>query len=733
MFLTALGLAQAEREAYLREACPTEEARRRIQALLAHQAALTVELLDSGGVPARADPAPKRVEEFQILRRLGEGGMGVVYLAEDLLLGRRVALKLLAAHMADSEQASGRFRTEARAAAAVSHSAIVPVYRFGSHGGAHFIVSEFVDGPTLARVIEEEQSRRAGPVTGQQRRAWIRRSAEIVATLADGLEAAHRAGVIHRDVKPSNILLSSERGPRLTDFGIARQLDDKGSLAATTPIGTCYYMSPEQAAGDAAAVDRRSDIFSLGVVLFELLSLRRPFEGDSHAAVLKAVMEAPPQRLGKLDPLIPRDLEIICSKALEKRPADRYQSAGHVAADLRCFLEDRPILARPPSMQRRARHWLARHRLAVLLSACAALAMTLVVLASVVRDARRQRMAWLTIESDLPNLVAYAQRVNSDMRVEPAVTALGSIPLDQMTLEPGQYRITVAAGPDRFAEFNALLSQPGADGHTSLRVHGRGRTAAPAGNSDRVLEGWIASSHEEIVADMLLVPAGDYPSGTVPNDPNPLLRAERVAVPAFYIDRCEVSNREYRAFLDATGREEPWLWRQYGYDAGMDDLPVVNLSQEEMQVFARWRGKRLPTYHEWQAATRGSTDRPYPNGSDLPPGAAEVQVGDLRQLRSRDPAVHYGLYRRNTVGVCDLDDLTGTQELRNIFGNVRELTESLLASGSEAVVVGRAWSDPAENETLGSVWTYPRVSRDFNKGFRCARSAALPADVNAKP
>src|SRR6185436_12587368 len=152
----------------------------------------------------------------------------------------------------------------------------------------------------------------------------------------------------HRDVKPSNILMDPAHGPRLTDFGIAKHLVEEARTRATDVIGSCHYMSPEQASIAKARVDQRSDIFSLGVVLYEMLALRRPFEGDTVVQVLRAVVSLDPPGLAQVDRRIARDLVTICHKALEKEPDRRYQTAAHMAADLRCFLEDRPILARPP-------------------------------------------------------------------------------------------------------------------------------------------------------------------------------------------------------------------------------------------------------------------------------------------------------------------------------------------------------------------------------------------------
>ena len=283
IFSDALALESHERERYLRDVCPDDSVRLRIEALLRHHIAA------GDGVFLRRASHPhedsdshtfgglsERIDEFRILRRIGEGGMGSVYLAEDTILGRQVALKVLAPHLIDSDEALARFRQEARAAATVTHPSIVPVFRLAVEGGVergmgadrHYIVSEFVDGPTLARVFDNERSRRLAGTNSSGRTvdllAWHRRVAECVGTIADALDACHRANIVHRDVKPSNILLDRERGPRLTDFGIAKRLPEPGrGFEPTSVIGSCHYMSPEQASTTGVSIDQRSDIFSL--------------------------------------------------------------------------------------------------------------------------------------------------------------------------------------------------------------------------------------------------------------------------------------------------------------------------------------------------------------------------------------------------------------------------------------------------------------------------------------
>ncbi len=279
VFTNALGLEGKTREDYLDEACPTSQARARIEQLLRHHAEAPEEFLTQSVDSAEAGDVPEQIDEFRIIKRLGEGGMGVVYLAKDTTLDRNVALKILHGHV-PFESAAIRFQDEARSAATLKHPGIVPVFRFGSWGEQKYLVTEFVDGPTLAQLIDTQKQAITQTSTPRAVKGWLRRVAEISLLLAEALEAAHRGNVVHRDVKPSNILMDAQLGPRLTDFGIAKHFKDQEPNIQTGLIGSCHYMSPEQANIEGARVDFRSDIFSLGVVLYEMLTFVRPFEGD---------------------------------------------------------------------------------------------------------------------------------------------------------------------------------------------------------------------------------------------------------------------------------------------------------------------------------------------------------------------------------------------------------------------------------------------------------------------
>jgi formylglycine-generating enzyme required for sulfatase activity len=301
----------------------------------------------TAGRPAGYEPLPD-VPGYAVTGVIARGGMGVVYKAIQHGLNRPAAIKLLHGWGDVSPAAEMRFTIEAEAVARLDHPHVVGVYEFGQHRGAPFLAMEYVDGGTLA-----ERLRRDGRLA-----PWA--AAELLAKLADGVAAAHAKGIVHRDLKPSNVMLTAAGEPKVTDFGLAR-IGAGEVTASGMMIGTPSYMAPEQAAGKVREIGTASDVWALGCILYRLVTGRLPFEADSPTATVQQVLHRDPAPPRSVVADVPRDVETICLKCLEKEPGKRYPTADALAADLRAFLAGRPITARPVGAAERAWKWAKRH------------------------------------------------------------------------------------------------------------------------------------------------------------------------------------------------------------------------------------------------------------------------------------------------------------------------------------------------------------------------------------
>jgi serine/threonine protein kinase len=388
-------------------------------------------------------PLPERglLGDFRIVREVGRGGMGVVYEAEQVSLSRRVALKVLPFAAALDPKQLQRFKNEAQAAAGLHHTHIVPVYYVGCERAVHFYAMQFIDGQSLAEVVRELRrlagrepagdGAAAGPLAGalppgQRRptddpaeqpttayvpppaapavspstakvgafstersaggREHIRAVARLGAQAGEALDHAHQVGIVHRDVKPANLLVDARGHLWVTDFGLVQMQKDSGLTMSGDLIGTLRYMSPEQALARHGLVDHRTDIYSLGATLYELLTLETPLGGTDRQELLRQIAFEEPRPLRRLNKSIPAELETIVLKAMEKNPAERYATAQELADDLRRFLEDKPIRARRPSLRERMIKWSRRHKpvvassLALLIMAVVGLTMSTVLI-----------------------------------------------------------------------------------------------------------------------------------------------------------------------------------------------------------------------------------------------------------------------------------------------------------------------------------------------------------------
>lgn len=722
VFLEALARSDIDRAEFLAGACPDPASRERIERLLRHHTELSLRLtLGDDGVRSEGERlrAGDRLDEFLIVEPIDAGGMGEVYLAEDLVLGRLVAVKVLAPGLSQSERALARFRSEARAAAKLDHPGIVPIHALGECRGRHYIVSEYVRGESLAAAIERERETRTAPIDAGSEAAWIGRMVRIGIAIAEALDAAHRAGVVHCDVKPANILLDPLRGARLTDFGIARQLSERPSGDGEL-VGSLFYMSPEQAALASDAVDARSDIYSLGVVLYEAISLRRPIEGTSVRELLLAVQHRTPRPLRQIVPRISRDLETIVQTAMEKSPARRYQTAAHVAAELRSQQEGRPIIARPPSPARRAMRWFGTHRTATLGSL---LALSLVAVGAlgwwIARELDERRL-WLTVHVEGADAEVWVERATS-ARLEAFAPAemRGTTPLS-LRLEPGAHRVTVVRADRRaWVEFDLPLGDAGAAGARELRVTDRW-PAIEADAKERLLLGRFVP---DVTDGMRSIASVELARA----DGEAIEPSERIRTAPFAIDLTEVSRGDIDAFRAATGWPFGGGWTLL---TGADSRrPATILTDVDAAAFARYHGKRLPTAQEWEAAARG------PEGllqaSELQasgPGSAEIPTPPVRWLdawMSGSLARRLAAFLEATSAVDGKDPRPLAGGLLFMDGNVREMTSSRDEIGA-VICKGRSFLDGPDGWNLRMEIEAPPAESDIHVGFRCATSLRPP-------
>jgi WD40 repeat protein/serine/threonine protein kinase len=381
---------------------------------------------------------------FRIVREVGRGGMGVVYEAEQISLGRRVALKVLPFAAALDAKQLQRFKNEAQAAAHLQHQHIVPVHYVGCERGVHFYAMQFIEGQTLAAVIHElRQLAEAKPVEAARESPertvpWVpaagsaapsstvavaglsterstrspgffRTVASLGVQAAEALEHAHQLGIIHRDVKPANLLVDGAGRLWVTDFGLAHLVSQPGLTMTGDLVGTLRYMSPEQALAQRVAIDARTDVYSLGVTLYELLTLEPAYNGPSRAAILRQIASEEPRPPSRVNAAIPGDLETIVLKAMAKAPEERYPTAQELADDLKRFLKDQPIRARRPTLRQVAVKWARRHRTVV---RAAAVVLVLAVVALAVSTALIWRAnADLTQSLERERQNGYYQRI----------------------------------------------------------------------------------------------------------------------------------------------------------------------------------------------------------------------------------------------------------------------------------------------------------------------------------
>ena len=393
----------------------------------------------------------RHLGDFRIVRELGRGGMGIVYEAVQMSLGRRVALKVLQDSAALDPRRLRRFQVEAQAAASLRHPHIVPVFATGSEDGIAYYAMQYIECRDLARIINElrrDDSTEATRVEGckmaprkplfDQGSSFERDVARLGRQAAMALEHAHANDVLHRDVKPSNLLIDEKGHLWITDFGLARIRGGLDLTQTDEALGTPRYMSPEQALGRRTPLDGRTDVYSLGATLYEILTLATPFPGDDRLDLLRRITQEEPIPPRKIDPRIPVELETIVLKAMAKVPADRYATAADLADDLGRFLDDRPIRARRPSLLNRAGKWMRRHRKLMAVAGATGLLLAVALAAAVFQYTVWLRRHGAALETEVARANRNADLANRNRRLANRHLHAAQLRLASQAIENGQ-------------------------------------------------------------------------------------------------------------------------------------------------------------------------------------------------------------------------------------------------------------------------------------------------------
>lgn len=657
------------------------------------------------------------VSHYTIVELLGAGGMGVVYKARDVRLNRFVALKFLPPHIGANDQETARFLQEARAASALDHPNICTIHDIEqTEDGRLFIVMALYSGETLAVRMSR------GPMPVQDALDTVRQAAA-------GLARAHAHGIVHRDVKPANFILTTDGLVKVLDFGVAKLLGETAMTQTGSTVGTVGYMAPEQARGDA--VDERADVWALGVILYEMLAGRRAFMGDNHYVVLKNILETEPVPIEEIRTDVPADVRAIVAHAMKKTTADRYRTAADFARDVG-DAQSRLTQANLPAAAAAAGP--SRRRLALAAAALVVVA-AIAVVAWTMRRGERQR--WARDEA-LPAVAAFADARQFEKAAALAREAERLVPDDprlkdlwnriagtvSIETTPAGAAVSVRPYASSESDWQAIGTSPMPSQRLTRGVY-RWRFEKPGhARLDRVAEveaGRITlelPAADAVPPDMVQIP-GSREVFMVAGLGVPVDRQ----LSTFLLDRFEVTNRQFKTFVDAggyrrrevwehpivrdgkplaweaamalfidsTGQPGPATWEAMNYPADRADLPVGGVSWYEAAAYAKFAGKSLPTiYHWYRAAAIATAPWLLPVSNFSHNGA--VAVG------STGAQGQFGAY--------------------DMAGNVKEWC--LNASQHDfRYALGGGWGDPLY--MFGEAEARSPLDRAPNLGFRCVK------------
>jgi dienelactone hydrolase len=672
----------------------------------------------------------KIVSHYKLIEKIGQGGMGEVYLAEDTKLERRVALKFLPAQYSADEEEKKRFIHEAKAASALDHPNICSVHEIGeTPEGQLFIVMGYYEGKTLKEKIK------AGPLP-------LNEAVALAMQIVEGLQEAHRKGIIHRDLKPANIMLTEQGLAKIVDFGLAK-LKGMSRLTKTgTTLGTVAYMSPEQALGKE--VDQRSDIWSLGVILYEMLTGKLPFAGEYDQAVLYAVINEEPESIAKLRSDIPDDLRRIVRQALAKKPENRYQSADELLKELKKF--HRSIVA-PETVVFSFRRFFFRAKILVpaLLSLC------LLAPAMVFYLKHQAKVRWAR-DVALPEIGRLIEANDMWRDLVPvyrlAEKAEAFIPHDPKLAElfaKCSVKINIRTEPAGAKIFMKEYKAP-ANEWTFLGVSPIEKIRLPIGNFRLKME---KEGYETVLAasstwnidftnpDMVIpfdIVRVLNKNGAIPQGMTRVMGAETPVgkLDDFYIDKNEVTNRQFKDFInkggyrnqkywlqkfitdgkeltwdeavklfvDQTGQPGPAGWQAGDYPEGQADYPLQGISWYEAAAYAEFAGKSLPTAYHWGVAQGEYT----PMIQSAAFGGGGLLIYQFSNFLGKGPVPVGSLMGITSYGAMDM------------AGNVREWCWNEAPIGR--VIRGGAWGDATY--MFCSLTQSPAMDRSAKNGVRCA-------------
>jgi len=673
---------------------------------------------------------------------IGKGGMGEVYSARDSRLQRKVAIKILPAHLSYNEDLRARFEQEAKSISALQHPNICVIHDIGSQDNVEFMVMEYVNGPTIDNLVSKEGL----PVDVAMRYAI---------QIADAIACAHAAGIVHRDLKPTNIIVDQSGLVKVLDFGLAKAAVLGASAAVaqtitvgTTPgtiVGTVAYMSPEQAEGKA--VDARSDIFSFGALFYEMLSGHRAFEGESSAALLASVLRDEPKPLSELKHDVPPEVRRIVSRCLSKKPAGRYADGAELARDLKSCRETLfpdsgtgLSAARIAHEAKRPRFLIPVILLGLLLIAGAGWLIKRSRDASWARDVAIPQITQLYDQGKFGEAFVLATKAEKAIPGDHALAKLWPVISYDIFLETNTPEVNVyrreyanADAPWEFVGKGPFqgVRQPRGMFVWKFEKPGYGTALR---STTALIRRYMVPPGESVHAKVVLHESSEVPAGMVLVSPTGYIKSlfipgyegmPELDLPDYWIDQYEVTNRQFKAFLDAggyqkqdywkqdfirdgkhlawpeamaqfkdaAGRPGPKDWIEGHYPKGQDDYPVTGISWYEAAAFAEFSGKSLPTIYHWNRAAG-------PNAAAfiVPASNFNTSGGSVLPVGAKQGMGPWGTY--------------------DMAGNVKEWiwTE---AESNKRYVLGGAWDEP--NYMFIDPDAQSPFLRAANIGFRCVK------------